>query len=343
MIQLDFDRVFQQVEQGYINVQRHPTNGLQIFNYSKKTQFERLWTAETLACRGLIMGAHGEIVARPFPKFFSYEQLDGRVPAGPFEVYEKLDGSLGILYLDDGCPKIATRGSFVSQQAERASRILSEKYADVEFDPKLTYLFEIIYPENRIVVDYGQTEDLILLATIDTHTGIEQPLFEFGLPLVKRHEGFGDFNELLGLEHDGQEGFVVRFQGGQPVKVKFAEYQRLHWLMTGITAKDIWEALREGRGLREILEQVPDEFYQWIKNQEQELNESYRAIESKARQDLGSYASRAEAARYIEKCEYPAIMYAMLDGKDYSDIIWRRIRPSDKLPFNQRAIGNHLD
>ena len=37
--------------------------------------------------------------------------------------------------------------------------------------PGKTYLFEIIYPENRIVVDYGDYKGLVLIDVIDNETG----------------------------------------------------------------------------------------------------------------------------------------------------------------------------
>jgi len=77
------------------------------------------------------------------------------LPQEPFEVYEKLDGSLGILYWVDDEPRVATRGSFTGVQAQRGTAILRARYGHVAFRTDVTYLFEILFPENRIVVDYG--------------------------------------------------------------------------------------------------------------------------------------------------------------------------------------------
>jgi RNA ligase len=96
---LNWDNVEEQVRGGYISKQRHPSAPLTIYNYTHKCQYDWKWTPEALTCRGLIVADSGEIVARPFPKFFSVEQLNGQTPAEPFEVYEKLDGSLGVLYI----------------------------------------------------------------------------------------------------------------------------------------------------------------------------------------------------------------------------------------------------
>ena len=163
-----------------------------------------------MTCRGLIARGDGTIVARPFPKFFNLDEIIARgesLPAEDFEVFDKLDGSLGILYHDSaGHPRIATRGSFLSEQAARGTGLLREKYGDLRFDPACTYLFEIIYPENRIVVDYAGLTDLVLLAVIDTDSGAERP-YEW----IRDH--YGDRLPLAG---------EIRF------KAKYAACVRLH-------------------------------------------------------------------------------------------------------------------
>lgn len=331
---IDFDAIQAQVAAGYISVQGHPSADLRIFNYTTKAQFDWHWTPETRLCRGLIVNGQNCIVARPFPKFFSFEQLQGQVPAEPFEVYEKLDGSLGILYWLGDEPFLATRGSFISAQAQRATRILRERYAHLPFERAHTYLFEIIYPENRIVVDYGATEELFLLAVIETATGRELPLPQLGVPLVRRYDGINDFKQLLALQEANREGFVVRFASGLRVKLKFADYQRLHKLLTGINARHIWEALRAGRELTEILERVPDEFYQWVRAREAGLREQYAQIEAQARRDFKVLQDRKETARYFQTCVNPGLLFSMLDGKDYAQQIWKLIRPKGESTFS---------
>ncbi|MEL7147858.1 MAG: T4 RnlA family RNA ligase, partial [Bacteroidota bacterium] len=252
------------IEGKYVKVQQHPTADLFIYNYTALAQYERAWNECTLQCRGLILDGAGNIVARPFSKFFNLGEYEGqRIPAEPFNVYEKMDGSLGILYWMKDQPMIATRGSFVSDQSVEATRMLQQLYSDAIplLDRRFTYLFEIIYPENRIVVDYGQCRQLVLLAVVDHETGEEQPLSEIGFPLVKRYDGLRDIHQLKALETANKEGFVICYQSGYRLKVKFDEYQRIHRILTCVSSISIWEYLKEGKPLDEILERVPDEFY----------------------------------------------------------------------------------
>ena len=165
------------IADGYISVRPHPdSRELLIYNYTAKSQYERVWTKETLACRGLILNVpdDGEIlvVARPFNKFFNLAELD-KIPEGKFVAQEKMDGSLGIIYqAPDGLPSVATRGSFASEQAEWATQWLRKRpkfvaAAQSAISRNHTLLVEIIYPKNRIVIDYGELEELVLLTAID--------------------------------------------------------------------------------------------------------------------------------------------------------------------------------
>jgi hypothetical protein len=339
MSEIDIEAHRKLEAEGYLHINRHPSADLLIHNYSQVAQFDRFWVPETLMSRGLITTLEGKIIARPFPKFFNLDEhitLMGPVPAEPFEVYEKMDGSLGIIFHHEGRHHIATRGSFESEQAIKAAEIFREKYSHLQLDPEITYLVEIIYPENRIVVDYAGLNDLVLLAMVHTKTGEELPLLEVGLPLVKRYDGIQDLEELRKVQADNQEGFVIRFQSGLRVKLKFEEYVRLHRILTGVNARTVWEALMEGNSLNEFLEKVPDEFYQWVRKTEADLRQQFAAIEAVAKAEYRTFETRKEAAEYyLQNTTYAPIMFKMLDGKPYDQIIWKLIRPEHIKPFTE--------
>lgn len=324
------------VEQGYVQVKQHAAADLWIYNYSPVTQFERYWNPVTLQCRGLILDGQGQIVARPLPKFFNLGEPEvGPLPHQPFEVYEKMDGSLGILYFWKGEAQIASRGSFHSKQALKANSLLYGKYRSslAHLNPDYTYLFEIIYPENRIVVDYGDAEELVLLAVLETATGREQPLPDIGFPLPKRYDWQADVSALKERKMENKEGYIVRFKNGYRVKVKLERYMELHRIVTGISTKSIWEMLRSGVGLAGLLEQLPDEYYDWVKSEEQSFRRQYRIIEAQCRKDFKVLGSRKETAAYFLQCAYPVILFRMLDQRPYADLIWGLLKPSYERPF----------
>ena len=326
-------------EAGFLHINRHAELPLMIHNYSPKAQYERHWTPETLLSRGLVTDLEGHIVARPFGKFFNLDEhvgLYGSLPDEPFEVYEKMDGSLGILFHYEGQLQIVTRGSFHSEQALIAQRIFKEKYQHVALSPNQTYLVEIIYPSNRIVVNYGEMTDLVLLAVLETKTGDEIPLEDIGLPLVKRYHGIRDLAALRQSQPDNREGYVIRFESGLRVKLKFDEYVRLHRIITGINTRVIWEELKNGNSLEALLEDVPDEFYQWVKKEVKALHDAYAKIETQVQSEFKHFDDRKSAAAYFRAhTQYPAIMFKLLDQKPYSEIIWKLIRPVSEKPFSE--------
>jgi RNA ligase len=80
---------------------------------------------------------------------------------------------------------------------------LHSRYQHVsdKLDKKATYLFENIYPANRIVVDYCTVDDLIMLTIIDNHTGVER-IEDIGFPIVKTHDGIDDLLQLKEREQE---------------------------------------------------------------------------------------------------------------------------------------------
>ena len=268
-------------EEGLVYKQVHPTLPLTIWNYSEKVQYENLWDDVTLQTRGLVTDDKGNVVARPFRKFFNMEE-DKHTPTGEFDVYEKMDGSLGILFNYQGQWVMATRGSFTSDQALKGFFML-QKYDFNKLHEDYTYLFEIIYDDNRIVVKYD-FEDLVLLGMVNTETEYEVDLHgegvdvrfknlinNLGFNVVKKYDGVRDYAELKGIIKHDEEGFVVRFTNGQRMKIKGEEYLRLHKLMTNVSTTSVWEMLSEDKDVLEILKDVPDEFYKKIKMYVQEL------------------------------------------------------------------------
>jgi RNA ligase len=226
---LDIDHLHEMIEAKMVVLNYHPNGYLRILNYSKECQGERVWNDTTEKCRGLIVDSNDNIVARPFPKFYNYEEYEDPsvIPDLPFDIYEKLDGSLGILYWIGGIPYIATRGSFTSDQAIHATEILHSKlkHAWSKLDKRKTYLFEIIYPEDLHVITYKDVDNIFLLAVIDTDTGVEETPYNYkGVFSVAEHYGCRDWREIRNLINgDNREGFVVRFSNGFRIKLKYQE------------------------------------------------------------------------------------------------------------------------
>jgi RNA ligase len=357
MAKLDISRLRQLEADRLINIQQHPEHPLLIFNYTQHCQYSAAWDEYTLMCRGLITSLDGDIVARPFPKFFNFhEHANPRLPTidwrQGFTATEKMDGSLGILFQAGGQPYMATRGNFISKQAKEGMAIFRDKgYDRFSYDPAWTYLFEIIYPENRIIVDYGQSRDLILLDVVHnqgehslSYDSLTEMAGAIGCPVVGRIalESASEpaFYELIKNSAPNAEGIVVRFDDGLRVKVKYEEYIRLHKLLSGVNARHIWECLKDGKGLEDLLDDVPDEFYAWVESIIKEINAAFdktiteaQSIFDGTRQRIGGANRKDYAAEFTQHGRLSSILFSMLDGRDPSAIIWSMIRPETSLPF----------
>lgn len=333
---------------GYIRERSHPSLPLRIFNYAEKAQYERAWTHETRTCRGLIVHHDGTIVARSWPKFFNYgEHEQGHLPpldlTARVDVTDKMDGSLGILYPWHDGHGIATRGSFVSEQAVHATDLYRSTYADEwEPDPDLTYLFEIIYAGNRIVLDYGDSDDLVLLGAVETETGLSfGPLDErvdsWPGPRTTAFDHLTLADALAAEPRPNAEGLVVRFLDGSGlmVKIKQDDYVLLHKLITGLSEKAVWEHLSSGADVSELLESIPDEFHAWVidkANRLSALHAEWTADVDDAYRDVlaalpDGWERKDFAIEAMRRPEVRPFLFNRLDGKDPSPGIWKILRP----------------
>jgi len=321
---------------------------LWIYNYTPEVQFERLWDEVTLACRGLILDEDNNIVAQPFKKFFNYgERPEDIIPDGPFSVTNKMDGSLLIITRYQGELIFATRGSFESDQVGFAKEIWNKKYKDKEHYIKqdYTYLFEIIDPRNRIVIDYEGFTDIIAIENTKNGSNVYNYFKDSPFNEVK-HYLFDSLDEAVkSLEGpwDNKEGYVLKFENGFRIKMKSKEYLRLHKIITNISELGIWEMLKDGQ--EPALDNVPDEFYAWVKSIKDELQKAYNAIEILNRELTDmilelQLPDRKAIAEEVIKQKYPGIIFAMIDNKNYSEAIWKLLRPSGDIKQNPFKSNN---
>lgn len=340
---MNLEQLNKYYEDGWLIKQVHPTLPLTIWNYSQNTQYEGKWDEITLQCRGLVTDDKGNVVARPFKKFFNMEE-GKHTPTSEFEVFEKMDGSLIIAFYMWGELVVATRGSFTSEQSIAAKNLLHTMNT-YSLTTGVTYLFEYTSSWNRIVVDYGDKENLTLLAAIDSNPLVEAPYVflqgiatQLGCDVVKKYDGIKDYSILKGIIKDNQEGFVIKFSNGDRMKIKGEEYLRLHRIMTMVSTKSVWEVLSSGGDLFELIKDTPDEFFDKIDEYADQLNTRFLLLESEYKWLYNKFRNvyfethkvefdRATFAKLAKGVTYPSILFSMLDGKDYHKLIWNIIKP----------------
>lgn len=318
-----------------------------LFNYKPEAQWMNRWNWFERVSRGLILDKRtGEVIARPFDKFFNWGEGDRTSNGTLVEVTGKVDGSLGILYRWNNQYRIATRGSFDGEQAIWATDFLNRNYDLTGLDPDLTLLFEIIYPENRIVVDYKGKEDLILLGARRRSNGddffynpqIVDLSVRFDFSRCARYHG-GDVGVYLGWAKKlniETEGFVLRFSDGKRFKVKGDRYVEAHRFLSNSSFKNTLTLHKAGTFFNvtgnfpiDLLKQEllwMDEINAKIKEINMQVGYVFSIAPKENRKVFADFVNR----QYAHLAPY---LFRKLDGKDYRDLIYKlafKDRPLDK-------------
>jgi len=366
-------------------LQEHQANGmisksvhenypeLTIYSYSKLAQVRSVWDSVTEQCRGLMtISQNGEeyVFGRGFNKFHNLNTSD--IPETNFFnlpnekpiISSKLDGSLGLIYWYDDNIWVATKGSFNSDQAKWATQFLRDhltKFQINSFDhpnPDFTILVEIIYPENRIVVDYKGERNLYVLSVVDDATGKELPRREaedaghsLNLPVVQLFDK--TIEQCMSENNNNEEGYILTFPSTSfKVKVKFEEYCRLHRIVTGLSARGIWqeivnnhfkwiklyEGVQTTNNLKKMIADtsLDKALRDWIKFTMNDITKQYR---DKMKYCNTSYAKvfanidisdKKKVSEYIAHYDAftKAAVFALIDGQSIEEMVWESIYPA---------------
>lgn len=243
-----------------------------------------------------------KVLARPFDRFFNYGQaaaadVDLNHPETRF--YEKMDGSLCILYYDDvkGEWHVATRSipeanlpidgfdvytfrTLFEHALKDTTGAPFQEFVQ-NLDKGVTYCFELTTPLNRIVVDY-QDYRVTLLGVRNRSSGQElDPLSvapQLGVPHARVYR-FGSLEEMVDFvssrnpqEH---EGIVVCDPQYRRIKVKNAGYLALNRVRDSV--------LNSPRGLVELilLEKLDDAlplFPDYVVDRAEKLQNAFREL-----------------------------------------------------------------
>lgn len=336
-----------EIEQGNIGIQKHPTEDLYLLWYTDKCSFSHHWTDLTMMCRGLITDLDWNIVQRPFKKFFNYEEIQDKsvIPdSDNFVVYEKIDGSLGILYWIGDKPYITTKGSWTSEQGKHATELIQKKYMNWlrSLDRSKTYLFEIVYPEDKHIVDYEDFDGIVLIGVIDTETGKDYPLnTDIHAEIFRRPSTYptSDWKSLRS-QYSGQnrEGFVVLWpETGFRIKLKYKEYMRLFYYKYLLTSKYILESCMNEKE-NTLLEEIPFEIQEFVKEAIEEFKSSFDRVQSETKDFLKNYdpdtQTSKEVASDFSRFKYSPVAWAIWNKKSpdiLKEITWKCV----KREFNE--------
>lgn len=365
------------VDTGLVDVSDHDTYPLRMFTYGREcVHGEGKWDGVTTKCRGVIYRTDTEeIIARPFEKFHNlhtasmpetdpdswgvYDPKNYETQSWMLtepEVWEKMDGFLATLYEWEGKQYIASKGSFDSPHAKWATAWLQAR-GRFEYPEGYTPVFEGISPNFRIVVDYGKSEELVLLALVKNETGEEahrlctvQCARMNGLRAPDIY-GF-KWQDAAEKSNDETvknfEGYVLvwRRPGTTPfrLKVKYTDYLRLHRMVSTVSPKAIYNCLAGGKR-DDLVEWTTDSlpgFNRFVTKWVRALEYRYNELSLKAngifhtcqqvmkvlhKEDFPLRKEWAEMFLREENKEVSAVLFGLLDGKDVKPILWEMVKP----------------
>lgn len=239
-----------------------------IFNYTIGASFSNPVVQEA---RGIIMDmgagdvsqlSQWRVVCWPFRKFGNYgESYADDIDWNAAQVQAKIDGSIVKLYYYNGIWHWATNGCIDACDANTPmlNRTfqdiieLADNFSDINYDnldKNKTYIFELVSPETRVVVEYNKTH-LYHLGTRSNVTGLES---NDDIGIEKPHVyNIADPNLEKVIEKANHlnngaceyEGFVVCDANYNRIKVKNPAYLMLHHSLTkdSISKEDVVEAI----------------------------------------------------------------------------------------------------
>ena len=282
-MQVDIHELNRLEEAGHLRISKCKDTGLLVNTYTDKAVWDKYWPPLLRMCRGLVCTKEGEVVARPFEKFFNAFEMPETSPPfdDPIAIWDKLDGSLLCLWFYEGEWRASTKGSFDNEYIDYAREILDipslgDKWAHMS---DFTFCFEICLPEERdsmrrVVNHYP---GLYFLAAIDRETGEDYTNLFHTVPSYTRdliNEGIlfpapdsRTIDEILkeGAKETGTEGWVAVFPPAEgsliPRRIKFKTfwYLKLFRYINTISPQHIRECMLMNED-RDWLTHMPEEF-----------------------------------------------------------------------------------
>jgi len=191
--------------------------------------------------RGLVLENNTwKLISKSFSRFFNYPEVDIIDWSNPVNCTVKEDGSLINLHHYNGNWHATTRYSwcdlFVNDHTETWKQLIDKHIDYSKLDIRFSYIFELVGPYNKVVVDYPP--GLILLSVFlgeyeSSYEDAKEVAKYIGIPHVKSFNVKSEdelFTLLNGLNKNcvDSEGFVIRDCNNVRSKVKHELYMVYH-------------------------------------------------------------------------------------------------------------------
>lgn len=274
-----------EAERHGVKVKPHPTMPrLKVLTYTDEVQYGHTWDGFNTQCRGLVIDTENKrIASHPLNKFWNLGEMPETaygpmVEKGAFTAIEKLDGTMLNFFWDEPSTswQASTRSEFGNEYATWA---WTQVLCNTDLPKDHTYVFEILTPQFRNVINYEQkpgypsglyllaarhreTDRMLSNAELDALCAQNASLSVFGRPKTYPFDSIDAVVEACKNLTFMDEGFVLYYPDGLMVKVKGAEYLKVHRLLWNYTDDRVLEILQNNTEmeLHEYLVGVPEEF-----------------------------------------------------------------------------------
>ncbi|HLO48593.1 MAG TPA: T4 RnlA family RNA ligase [Kamptonema sp.] len=281
-------------------------------------------------CRGIILDSsqNWQIVSYPYDKFFNYGEIHAAlIDWSSAKVYEKLDGSLTVLYFYDGEWRVQTSGTpdasgevngFGFTFAELFWKVWHELGYKLPQETKECFIFELMTPYNRIVVQQKDNQiSLHGVRNIDTLIESDPSIWtsKYGWQLVQSYP-LTSWTEVIKaaeqLDPMDSEGYIICDRNFNRVKVKSPQYVAISHLREGFSTRRMIEIILTNEG-EEFLSYFPEwtELYQKVKERYLSLIQEVEAV-YRQQQHIENQKDFALAIKHLP---YSGILFSLRSGK----------------------------
>lgn len=254
---------------------------LTLFKYS---QFDSDFNIQLVReARGIIFDKNWDIICHPFHKIgnygesYAYNNIDFKHSY----IMEKIDGSILKIFFYNNKWNVGTNSTIYANTAtisDNSDITFEDLFYDIiskedfititnTFNKNNTYLFELVHPKNKIVIDYGNTKELVHIGcmcnNIQIDTNIFYPFYykyykdlfknynirfpEIYSPLNSTPESLIRLADRFNIKGNTFEGFVVTEYSNSiitgRVKIKSPKYVRLFYLIGNFSDRNVIKIL----------------------------------------------------------------------------------------------------
>jgi hypothetical protein len=352
----------------------HPDHPLFVYNYTPAAMHipPAEWPLHPglSQARGLVLDLDGNVVMRSFEKSWGLETLReiGDIRTDQIvSIHEKFDGYLIVARYWEGNLIVASRGSFESEHAQKAKRMLLDApwIHHLQIDNHYTFVFELLWHERPVVVEHDKDE-LVLLAAFEgvneatggagedmetmldwwnggMHGNKEVPMFACAISECHYERLDTEIKNLVeeGVVEKG-EGFMLVFSDGYRAKWKTPEYQEAHRIMR-LSTKALWRSVVDNDvalwdkitkyGTPGFREWVRVLLYEWTKQSEKFMAWAEQALGA-WRESSNPDKSRRALAKFVNEGHGTAIwkklIFLLADEKvkEAKDAAFRLTKPT---------------